>query len=163
MITPQGNLLPILQRISFIGLVVIVFISLTLFAMSFDTTLPKLKQQENESLAKLTLMHGKSVKILLVKNRLATIGTVLKQRTSYEALLAQISKLIPASTSVDAMDIGNGTIAFTISSSSLSDLSDLLDTMTDMANNKQTFTSLHVDDLNLSGQKYTVIIKAGLI
>src|SRR5258706_9403817 len=121
-VRPGRNVLPILQRISFIGLVIIVFIAIALFAISFDTTLPKLKQQESDGLAKLTLLHGKSVKILLVKNRLSAIDTTLKHRTSYEGLLAQIAKLIPENTTIDTMDIGNGTLALTISSSSLSDL-----------------------------------------
>lgn len=161
----DDGVLVILRRLSIFALVAVVFCSLILFALNYDTTLPSLRRQENTDLTNLSLLHSKTGKVLFIKERLQNISTIMNSRSTYDSLLNQINTMLPGDITVGSFDISKKTMTLVLSSHSLASLSNLLDTMTDMVNNKQTFKTLAIDDLVADGAsgKYSLSVKVGLL
>lgn len=159
----DDQILLIVQRLSLFALIIVIFSTLTLFALNYDTTLPQLKRQQNASLTNLSLLQAKTAKILFIKSRLVQIQSIMDKRNNYESVLNQITQLTPKDVSIDELSIMHSILTITYSSKSLASLSNILDTMTSMVDTKQTLQTLHVDDLSGDTQTYILTLSAKLL
>lgn len=159
----DDQFLAVLQRISLTALVIIVFCTLTLFALNYDTTLPQLRQQQNAGLTSLTLLHGKTAKILFIKDRLSQIQLIMNKRNNFDDVISQVSQLTPKDVTIGEFDIVSQSATITFTAKSLASLSEILSTMTDMVNGKQTFRTLSILDLSADTQQFSLTVKAVLL
>ncbi len=159
------DVIVVLERLSLVSLALIVFLSLALFALNYDTTLPSLKQQENSALTNLTLLHNKTAKILFIKDRLQNINTILQNRKAYENLIGQVNQMTPSDVNIENFSVSKGTVNIDFSSPSLLSLSNLLDTLTAMVQTKQTFKSLDLTGIiaDNTTNLYTISVAAKLL
>ncbi len=141
-VSPLVGKLFAFRAFSLVLLFVISFFSITLFVLIALSPLPKLQQQEQTELQKIAFLHPKMAKIMLTRERLNQIQTILQTRPVYSELLQKVSSYIPTGADVDAVKLESGKINITVSSRSLADIEVFADGVTKSNSNKKFFSKV---------------------
>lgn len=158
----QQRALQITQIIAVIAMVIVSSLSILFFFLNQNSSLSRLKQQEQTLISTITFLHPKIAQYLIVKERLQAIDKVLSTRTSFDTVIGQIIQALPQSLTVSSFALNQKTISLTLLTPSLKDAETFINTMTDKVNNKQLFKKLTIDNViaDEKSGKYTVLIDA---
>lgn len=159
------RILKILRRLDTIFVIATIFMLLTLFALNIDTVTPEVRREQNATLSQLNLLHEKTAKILLAKERLGGVDKLLAKRSSLDTLIAQISLMVSDDMTIDEFSSDKTGVTIIVSSRSLLSLSDFIDTISDVTSKHQIFKSTTIDSLSADGiqNKYTLSLKGQLL
>lgn len=100
-------------------------LSAILFLIIASSPLPSLRQQEEEAASLLTAQQAKFGKYLLIKSQLASMKLLLESRPDLLTAVDTFNSLIPPGVNVAAVSITEKTLAFGVTSSSLTSIEQL--------------------------------------
>lgn len=161
----QEKILSFSKIAAIILLVLTISLSLLFFLLSRDPTLDNLHTQENSVLAKLSLLHNKTAKDLLVLNRLKGISAILKDRGAMDTIISVFQKQFPADVSVNAFSLDQKSFSFTIVSTNASSLGIVIDNFQKLLSEKKLIKKLTIQGLitDEKGGKYLLTISGDML
>lgn len=152
-------------RICAIGtLFFVAFTAIVMFILRTQSRLSALEQEENQLQKNLSLIRDRTVKYLLVQDRVKSISQVLKTRLSINSIVEKIMTQIPKDVTLTALSIDKKKVIINLSSSSLASLNTYTNRISDTENTATIFRSVVMDNLTYDGKsRYTMQIDAELL
>ncbi len=142
----KNKLSTLLNRLAIILFVVTALASVGIFVLSRDTSYSLLLGQENQLTTEILLLKDKASTMYQLKNRLASISTILKTRQPYDAIFStSIAQL--GDSSVQSYSLSPDSISLTVTSDSLVTLNSWLSSLQAQIQAKSYFSKLSVDSL----------------
>lgn len=137
------------------------FFSISLFILIALSPLPRLQDQESSEVQKVTLFHPKMAKILLTKERLVHINTVLQTRPLYHELLEQVTQQLSGDTSIDTVKLEATKLTISASSQSLGNVESFITNIQELNSQKKYFGKISLVNLylNTESARYIVILE----
>lgn len=118
----QEGQLRLIRFLSYGSLFIILISSIALFFLKINLGISDLKKQERSISNSLSLMSGKIVKFIMLKNRMTESTAILDNRTDFSEIIDEAVKDKPESLSVESFSLDKAGLLLNISSSSLTDL-----------------------------------------
>lgn len=118
----QEGPLRLIRFLSYGSLFIILISSIALFFLKINLGISDLKKQERSISNSLSLMSGKIVKFIMLKNRMTESTAILDNRTDFSEIIDEAVKDKPESLSVESFSLDKAGLLLNISSSSLTDL-----------------------------------------
>ena len=137
----------LIRTISFVVLGLCVLITFVLIFLNNTSQLGSLTQKEQELDKTLLQSKNKIVKLALIKDRLASIKTLVLTSTTYETTIDSLSQALPRDESFDTFQISNTKVNLVVSSASLLSINTFLDYIITNVNNKKMFQKATVSSL----------------
>lgn len=161
----QKSLVKKLRILSIALLIAIVFSSVALFLLKLQSPLPSLQREKNTLLTNLSLLSQKTVKLLLVKNRLKETAVITKKRQRLDETIGAVIEGVPQDVLVSSLNVGKKDVSITASSNSLSSVNILLDRLVDKVLQKKVFSKITLDSLSLDskGNRYIIAFTLQLL
>lgn len=141
----------------------VVFSSVFSFLLTRNFFPPSLKAEENSLLQKMSLLHTKEAKLIIVTDRLKNIKNILKERVSYSKSISAFLEKIPQGLQVEKLHVGQKGLALSVSAESLYPIDAVIKNFTDMAERKE-LKSLTLESLTFVPKtgKYLTTLSAEL-
>ncbi|MDP3726962.1 MAG: PilN domain-containing protein [bacterium] len=161
----QKKIVKRLRILSIVLLSTVAFSSIALFLLKLQSPLPSLKREENTLLASLSLLHQKTAKLLLMKNRLKETAIIEKKRQRLDETIGAVVEGVPADVSLSSLSVGKKDVSITASSNSLSSVNIFLDRLVNKVLQKKTFSKITLDSLSLDskGNRYIIAFTLELL
>ncbi len=137
------------------------FFSISLFILIALSPLQRLQDQESSEVQKVTLFHPKMAKILLTKERLGHINTILQTRPVYHELLEQVTQQLPNDTSIDTIKLETSKLTISASSPSLGNIETFISNIQELNSKKKYFGKISLLNmyLNTESGRYISILE----
>lgn len=161
----QKILVKRLRTLSVVLLTSVAFFSISLFFLKLQSPLPSLKREENTLLASLSLLHQKTAKLLLMKNRLKETAVITKKRHRLDETIGAVVESVPQDVLLSSLNVGKKDVSITASSNSLSSVNIFLDRLVDKVLQKKVFSKITLDSLSLDskGNRYIIAFTLQLL
>lgn len=157
--------LRILKTFSIVSIVLVALIAIVLFLITLLLPISAVKQDEQQTLTNISLLHKKLVNYFLVSDRINNISQIIAKRKTYGSVSSAILKKVPQELSVDTLSIEDNTLTIVLTGSSLLSVNKAIDDMVLMANDKKIIKNLLIESLvlNSSVGKYSLSMKADIL
>ncbi|MCL5439265.1 MAG: hypothetical protein M1268_04775 [Patescibacteria group bacterium] len=151
--------------IAIFSLLSVFLFAISLFIFKTSLGLTSLKKQEDTLSANMASLSDKTVKLLLVQERIKNISDALKNRSDVNKILDLVTKDMPQNVSVNSLSIGKKKATLIVSSYSLYDINIFLENLQKMSENKKIFKRLIFDTLSIDDKngKYSLGVSIDLL
>lgn len=152
----------ILRVLSILSLVLVLSISLILFLITFFLPISSVKQDEQQTLSNISVLHKKLVSYFLIKDRIDNISEIIDSRKNYGVVSAAILQKVPQELNVETLSIDDKTLTLVVTGTSLTSMNQVIDDLIAMSNTKKLITNLLIENLVLNTQagKYSLSLQA---
>lgn len=153
------------KLVSLVCLVLVVGTALSLYILKVTSALPSLQTQEKQLLGDLQTLYPKTIKLLIIKNRLAAIDTILKKRPDLVKTIDAVQGEKPASIVTSSFEVSSTGVTFAAASTSLAAIDEYFNALVAIANEKKTFRSVDLQNLSLDSKTgtYSFSLDIGLL
>lgn len=164
-VKPQSKSEKIFKLSSLVCLVLVALVAGGLFALKLTSPLPSLQKEESQLLSELQTLYPKTIKLLIIKNRLQGIAAILKQRPDLVKIINLVQEKKPQEISVTSLDVSASSITVAAASSSLSAVDQYLNGLVAIANEKKAYGSVSLESLSLDTKtsKYSLSLEIKLL
>lgn len=164
-VRPQSKSEKIFKLASLACLVLVALVAGGLFVLKLTSPLPSLQKEESRLLNDLQALYPKTIKLLIIKNRLQGIAAILKQRPDLVKIINLVQEKKPQEISVSSLDISATSITIAATSSSLSAVDQYLNGLVATANEKKAYGSVNLESLSLDTKtsKYSLSLEIKLL
>jgi hypothetical protein len=133
-----------------------------IFVLNFTLPLDSVKKEQVTTASNIAIFHKKLVTYTLIADRVKNISNILSQRGNYLPQVNDILGKIPTDVSIDGLDIDTGTIAISVSSTSLVSLNKFIDDMVSLGAQGKVIKDIVIQglSLNVNDSKYILSMKA---
>jgi Tfp pilus assembly protein PilN len=161
----KKNQAEIILRVCAIGtLFLVAFAAVGMFVLRTQSKLSALEQEENQLQKNLSLIQDRTIKFILVQDRIKSISQTLKTRSSISPVVEKIMTQIPKDVILTDLSIDKKKVIINISSSSLASLNIYTNTLSKTENASILFRSVVMDSLTFDGKsRYSMQINAELL
>ncbi len=158
----QERLIKIVHRIAYACVGITALFAGGIYYLNQSVPLPALQKQEATITQNLTLSQQKILKLMLIKDRLTQINTIMNQRKNLDETIATIISALPQGVSVNSFALSTGKIDITVSSHSLLAINQFIDFSINKLNNKELFSTLTINGIvaDAKSQTYSLILEA---
>ncbi len=146
----------IFRVIAIISLVIVSLISIILFIITITLPISTVKNEQEQTLSSISVLHNKLASYSLVVDRVQNIKAVISTRKYYGKTLDEILKNVPPSLAVGTMTLDAGEIKMIVTGSSLQDVNLLINNLITLNNGKKFIKNLIINSLSLNAQGGTV-------
>lgn len=158
----------LVYRIRIFSTAILIFIalmSMLLFVVRLNSPLTSLKKEEAVLLSNISLLHEKTARLLLLKNRLKEISEIRSKRISLDQTISKVTAIIPSEMTIDLLSVDKTTVAITASSGSLATINQFLDSLVESVTTQKVFKKITLQNLSLDNKsrKYIISVKLELI
>lgn len=143
----------IIRLLSISILFVISLFSIMLFIFIAFSPLPSLQEREGDERKTLSEFHPKMARIVLTKERLRNVTTVLNKRIVYSEVLRSIEDILSDDAIINNFNLDSKKITIEISSLSLLPLEKLADDILTLNETKKYFSKITIFSLLLNPDK----------
>ena len=143
-------------------LFIVSFSSIVLFMLIALSPLPSLQQREKEEAKTLSLFNEKIVKVLLTKERVNHITTVLNTRPVYAETLQKMTAQVPGDIVVDSVKVVGSKIEMNVSSGTLVNLDMFQANMLQLNKKEKRFKKIILTGLTLDADTGKYILSLEL-
>lgn len=152
----------VLRYISIIFLSFVALLSILLFFLNNRISPEAVKNQENATLQKLSLIKDRSAKLDLLNDRLRNITNILVTRKKYSSTLSSILGQLPAGTAITGFTIDKSGIVMTATSNSLLSLDQFLNNITKIGLTEHILKDVTIEGLSIdkTSGTYSLSLKA---
>lgn len=153
------------KLISLLCLVLVVGTAFVLFVLKLTSPLPALQKEEKRLLGELQTLYPKTLKLLIIKNRLAAIDAILKKRPDLIKTLNVLRERKPQAIAVSSLDVTGTDVTLAATSNSLAAVDEYLGALVTVANEKKAFRSVNLENLSYDPKKgtYSFSLDIGLL
>ncbi len=164
-VAQQSKSEKIFKIFSLVCLVLVVGVSLSLYITKVTSALPSLQTQEKKLLGQLQTLYPKTIKLLIIKNRLAAIDTILKKRPDLVKTIDIIQQKKPQVIVASSFEVSSTAVSLTATSTSLAAVDQYLNDLVVTANEKKVFRSVDLQNLSLDPKTgtYSFSLDIGLL
>ncbi len=151
--------LRIFQIISVCCLLIVSGVSFFIFFLNTTSSVPALQKEEDTLLSNFSSLRAKAVTLLLTKDRIKNIGTLVEKRSNFDTIVTKITQTVPPNVSVKSFSFDSKSVQMTVVSSSLFSLDTLFVNLTKVAKEKK-ITKITLEGISLDPLtgEYTVIV-----
>lgn len=155
----------IFRNVAIGTLSVVVFFSILLFILTSTSPLSSIKKNEASALYAISFLHGKSVKLHLLNDRLKNISAVLLTRKDYTKTVNSILSQIPSDATANTFEIDKDIMTLKVNSKSLIPINKFIDSFIDLSKSKKIVKDIIITGLTLDKQTgaYSLSVKAKII
>lgn len=141
--------LTLLRNVSIGLLFVVTASSMILFFLIAASPLPEIKKQESAALFRISQLHVKMGKHLLVQDQLKHVDKLEKARDRFDELLPLIKENSPPTVRVKSVQIEKKEMVLTFATATLSDFNPLIEQVEELTSNQKIFEKVLVNSLSL--------------
>ncbi len=147
--------------VAFSCLFIVSFFSIILFILIALSPLPALQQREKEEVEKLKVHHATMGKMILTKERLVQIDTLIKERPLYADIIQSFQNRIPGNVVIDSVKIRGKQITVKLSSVSLEQLDSFMASILQSNVTDKKFRSIILNNIYFEGelQRYAMVME----
>ncbi len=145
----------ILRRFKIIATVIVIGVGITsiaLFLLNRIFSPQAIIVQQDSVRASIAALQTKHAKILLLNQKLNDIFKILKSRTNYDLVLANILNQPGNDISVTSLSLNKKKISLVVSSFSLISINNFIDMLKGMVDKKQLLKNVTINNLSLNGK-----------
>lgn len=150
--SPLLNRLRVLRFTAIFLLFIISVTSMMLYVLIAFSPLPQLREEEQQHIVALSQFNPEIIKIALINERSENIAVLLAKRTAFDKTFTILQSKLPTNGEITGLKVGDNTLSFTFSSSSLSDIEIVLANITQAAREKQ-FSQVRMSSLTQDTDK----------
>jgi len=160
----QKKRLKMFRLASFGSLLVVLLISLSIYLLNLRLESLSIEEQKNSLLSQLVPLRENEAKLKVINDRVNNISVVQENRNDVYKKVNSILGKAPVGMSVDSMEFTEGLILIKVSSDSLILVDDFINSLIEMAQNKETIKTLILNSLDVTATGvYSASINVGLI
>lgn len=145
--------------------IITVIVSLIFSFLTAGLSFSSLQAKETDLNSKLSKLNDKSIKILLTENRTGKISSILDKRSNFDKTLDTVTATLPSDSSVDNFVLQGKNITMTVKSQSLFSIDSMLNKLSDMVKQKNSITSISIEQLNVDPKlgMYSISLSLNLL
>ncbi len=143
------------KLVSLVCLVLVVVTTLSLFVLKLTSPLQALETEEKKLLTDLQGLYPKTIKLLIIKNRLAAIETILKKRPDLVKTINIVQEKKPQAIVASSFEVSGTGVTLAATSTSLAAVDQYLTALVAIANEKKVFSSVTLENLSFDPKKGT--------
>lgn len=153
------------RTIAIVSLVIVALVSIIVFVINTQTSLPGIKNDENSTLQSISYLNKKTAKLAVINNRLIDISDILKKRTNYTNAINTLLQLMPPGLSTANLEIDKKDVALVVNSSSLLLIDKFLNSIIDLSAKKQVISGVIIESITLNQKtgSYSLSFKTALL
>lgn len=158
-------ILKIVRVIAVSLLVTISVVAITAFIFSTQISISKIKEEENATLAQISVLHDRLTTYYLTKDRINNISGILSTRRDYSDHIDAILANAPKTLSLKGIDIEKNIISVSMSGNSLVSINEFVDNVTALGIEQKLIKNVRLQSLSLDVKKeeYMVIMKGEVL
>ena len=137
------------RLIAFFSLIIVALFSVIVFLINITLPIQSVIQDQKVTSDSIFLLHGKLVKLYLIKDRVNNLSAILLQRKDYIAPVDKIFALLPSDLSVDGLVLDKNILTLTISGNSLSSINEFIDAVVTLGANKKLISDIGIQGIKL--------------
>lgn len=131
-----------------VGSVVLVLsLSILFFLLSRDPSIVAVQADENQTIAKLTLLQDKTAKYLLIVDRVNKMKAILQKKSTFGTTMTALTKQIPTGSTITNFTLDQQTLSLSLSSSDLSTLGKAMDNFSSLVTSRSVLKSVTIQGL----------------
>ncbi len=155
----------LLRILAIISIFIVGISSLGLFLIIQSILPPGIRKQETAIQGKISSLHTKEAKIIIVSRKIKDIENIISKRPKYDQLITDITNIIPENVSINNVDINDKKVRLMVTSGSLLSLNKLLDNLFDMVENGKVIGNLTIGGISVNGSSgiYTMSVSGDRI
>lgn len=143
----QERLLVITKAGAVVSVVLVLSLSILFFLLSRDPSIVAIQADENQTIAKLTLLQAKTAKYLLIVDRVARIKVLEQKKSTFGSNMTILTKQIPGDATISNFTLDQQSVSVSISSNNLSVLGKTVDNFTALVAQKNVLKSLTIQGI----------------
>lgn len=161
----EGGMVRLLRILAIISIFIVAISSLVLFIIIQSISPAGIRKQEVAVEGKISSLHIKEAKIIIVSRKIKDIENIISKRPKYDNLITDITNIIPENVSADNLDINDKKVGLMVTSGSLLSLNKLLDNLFDMVKNGKVIGNLTIGGISVNGNSgiYTMSVSGDRI
>lgn len=151
----EGRMVRLFRIFAIASVSVVGVSSLALFLIVSGISPSGIREQQARIEKDISSMRAKEAKIIIINRKIKDIGSIIKKRPKYDALVTDITNVIPVGVTASSLEINENKVKLIVTSGSLLLLNNFLDNLYDMVKNGKVIGSLTIDGISASGKSGT--------
>lgn len=140
----------LLRLIAMVVLSLVTLVSGVLFILIATSSLPSLRQEEQQLFASLNESNSSIQRSVLIDKQLDHVQTVLSSRSDLPEVLQQVLSNTPASLNVVSYTANSGQLELTIQATTLADIEIFLDQVRVLSEQEKIYKNVSLETLSIS-------------
>jgi Tfp pilus assembly protein PilN len=148
-----------------VSLVVVAFVSVTIFIVNSQASLPSIKNDENSTLANITYLNKKAATLAIINSRVKDISDILKKRNNYTSAINTLLQLMPPGVNTTTLELDKKDVILVANSNSLLSIDKFVNGVIDLSSKKQLIGTVTIESLTINEKTgtYSISIKSTLL
>lgn len=157
--------LKLTRTIAIISLVIVALLSIMVFVINSQTSLDKIKKDQNSTLQSISYLNKKTAKLAIINNRLKDISDIMEKRKNYTSTINTLLQLMPPGVSTTTLELGKQDVVLVVHSNSLLLIDKFLNSIIDLSFKKQIISKVTIESLIVNPKTggYSLSIKTTLL
>lgn len=161
----EKRILKFLRVTASVLLFLITLSSIGVFLINVSTPINAVRREQQETITAIAGLSKKLASFHYIKDRVAGIITVLKDRKDYPKVVNTIFANIPSSLAVEEIKVENNTLLLTVTDSSLIPLNETIEALVVISGKKELISGLIIKtlDFNPLTGRYNLTFTANIL
>src|SRR5579872_5935679 len=143
----EERLLLITKVAAVMSVTLVLSLSILFFLLSRDPSVIAIQTDENQTIAKLTLLQDKTAKYLLIVDRVNKMKAILQKKSTFGNNMSVLTKQVPLNTRITNFTLDQQTLSLSLSSSDLSALGKAMNNFTTLVTSRTVLKSVTIQGL----------------